>query len=181
MKIANFFTAARIILMAPLLFFILKSDDWSALVFFLLAGLSDIIDGYLARKSGLSSQFGAFFDLFADRFLTLIVGIGLIARFPNDLLIMSCAIILIARNELVAGLNEALPGKLEIKVSMLEKIKIALNFLGFGILISPLGGGVLGILAFDWGKIFLASSAILTISTMVDYSGRASKYFRQKS
>lgn len=180
MKIANFFTSARIVLMAPLLFFIFENSDWSAFVCFALAGLSDIADGYLARRSGQSSQFGAFFDLFADRLLTLIVGIGIIARFPNDLAIIICVIILIARNELVAGLNEALPGKLEIKVSILEKIKIALNFIGFGILISPIQGVVFGILAFYWGKLFLILSSILTIATIFDYSNRASRFFAKR-
>lgn len=175
MKIANLFTAARIALMVPLFWLLLQGPGWLALALFLLAGVTDIADGYLARKLNQASKFGAFFDLLADRILTLVVGIGLIVPRPHNLPLIIAVMVLIARNSVVAGLNEALPGKLDIMVSWLEKIKIAFNFLGFALLMIP-GGRTA-----DWdniGTLCLCVSAILCLATLIDYSTRASRAFR---
>jgi phosphatidylglycerophosphate synthase len=75
----------------------------------------------------------------------------------------------------VASLNEALPGKLDIKVSALEKIKIAASFIGLSLLIAPvLFAGQRNI-----GDIVVLIAAALTLATLFDYGRRAGRAFGQ--
>ncbi len=178
MKIANLFTGLRIVLMAPLFWLLLQGPGWWTLFVFLLAGLTDIADGYLARRLNQASRFGAFFDLLADRILTLVVGIGLIIAQPHNLPLIIACIVLIGRNSVVAGLNEALPGKLDIKVSALEKVKIAANFIGFAMLMTPPLFARASLTWNDWGTLALSLSAVLCLATLGDYSSRAWRAFR---
>jgi CDP-diacylglycerol--glycerol-3-phosphate 3-phosphatidyltransferase len=176
MKIANLFTAARIVLMAPLFLLLIGGPDWRALMVFLLAGATDIADGWLARRLNQASAFGAFFDLLADRLLTLVIGSGLIVRDPHDMWLVIACMILIGRNSVVAGLNEALPGRLAITVSPLEKVKIAFNFLGFALLMSPVFT-VAGQDSHTAGVACLVTSAALCLITLLYYANQARKAF----
>ena len=176
MKIANLFTGARILLMAPLFWLLMHGPDWLALGVFLLAGATDIADGWLARRLNQASRFGAFFDLLADRILTLVISIGLIVHNPRDLWLVLACMVLIGRNSVVAGLNEALSGQLDIKVSALEKAKITFNFLGFGLLMSP-AFPVAAWTSHGAGVTCLVISALLCLVTLADYGSRARKAF----
>lgn len=184
MKIANLFTGLRIVLMVPLLYFLIKGDSWPALIVFAAAGLSDIADGWLARALNQASRFGAFFDLLADRLLTLTLFCGLLTRGVPEIVVVS-GVVLLARDFLVAGLNEALPDQLNIQVSPLERAKIALQFLGFGLLILPeqygdlpLGADIIVPLnSFDVGVVCLSLSAVLCLMTVGEYVRRARQAF----
>ena len=73
---ANYITILRIILIFPVL--ILASpessfcENWLALILFVLAGITDHLDGYVARMTGTTSSFGALLDLVADKLLIII-------------------------------------------------------------------------------------------------------------
>ncbi|MFT3997066.1 MAG: CDP-alcohol phosphatidyltransferase family protein [Asticcacaulis sp.] len=185
MKIANLFTGLRVVLMVPLLIFLIRGDAWPALIVFALAGLSDIADGYLARKLNQASRFGAFFDLLADRLLTLTLFSGLLTGGLPEIVVAS-GVILLARDFLVAGLNEALPDQLHIRVSPIERAKIALQFLGFGLLILPEQDGFIPtgpdssfpFSTFDAGALCLCLSAALCLMTVGDYVMRARQVFK---
>lgn len=177
-KIANVLTGARLCLMVPLFALLTQGPGYAALAVFLLAGLTDILDGYLARKLNQASPFGAFFDLLADRMLTLTLFAGLLSFGAPSLGLIVVAVVLIGRDLLVAGLNEALPGQLNIRVTPLERIKIACQFLGFALLITPaMAEPVL------WAQVGLGAlyvGAALSVMTMIDYSRRAAKVFMRQ-
>ena len=72
---ANYLTISRIILIFPAL--ILASpesspNNWIALLLFVIAGITDHLDGYVARKTGSTSDLGALLDLVADKLLIII-------------------------------------------------------------------------------------------------------------
>ena len=72
---ANFLTISRILLIFPVL--ILASPEsstanWVALLIFVVAGITDHLDGYLARKTNTTSSLGALLDLLADKLLVSI-------------------------------------------------------------------------------------------------------------
>lgn len=71
MYIANYITFSRIILSLSLLFFEPLSIVFNTI--YIVAGLSDILDGYIARKSGTASTFGARLDSIADLIMVTVV------------------------------------------------------------------------------------------------------------
>jgi phosphatidylglycerophosphate synthase len=178
--VSNAITLFRTFLTLPLLWLLaFNGDARIALALFLGAGLLDMVDGKVARARNETSAFGAMIDLLGDRLLTAATVIGLIAGGSTVALI---GLVLVLRDFVVAGLNEALPGKLEIKVSALEKVKIVAAFLGLSLLIVSLifvqasqasMAAVTGQIAM-WALIV---AALLTLATMVDYWRRGLKAF----
>ncbi len=184
MTLANLLTGLRVVLMAPLLWCLVTGEAWLALVLFLIAGLTDVLDGYVARRLNQASRFGAFFDLLADRIMTLVVSLGLIISRPHDLVLLASCIVLIGRNSVIAGLSEALPGQPGIALSGLEKVKIAFNFIGFAFVMAPplfdvpLPRGehfFVNYSSREMGVDCLAVSAVLCLATVADYAARAYK------
>ncbi len=70
-QVPNCLTALRLCAAPFTALFILHGQDWAALVVFAFAGLSDALDGYLARKLGSASRFGVYLDPAADKLLML--------------------------------------------------------------------------------------------------------------
>ena len=69
--IPNLITVMRFALVIPISIFIYQGNDFLALILFILAGLSDGLDGFLARKYDWTSEFGQFADPLADKCLIL--------------------------------------------------------------------------------------------------------------
>jgi cardiolipin synthase len=69
--IPNLITGLRIVLVIPILWFILQGDYGGALLLFIIAGLSDGIDGLLAKQLGWTSQLGGILDPVADKLLLM--------------------------------------------------------------------------------------------------------------
>ena len=167
----NLITGVRLLALVPLYVLIAHGGTGErglALAVFLLAGASDVVDGWLARRLGLSSAFGAFLDLIADRLLTLAAVVGLIAagRLPG--VWAAAGLLLVVRDLVVAGLNESFAG-LGIRVTPAEKAKVALQFLGLALLIAP----PLGEAQVWLGRGALGLSAVLTAFLTVGYVRRA--------
>lgn len=169
----NLLTALRLALLPLLAWAVLTDRGWIAVALFLGAGLTDVLDGWVARRLGLASSFGAMFDLLADRLLTLVSLAALMAAgaFPGAWI--AVPLLLIARNFMVAGLQEAQPGR-DFNHPPVEHPKIALNFLGVGLLLAPIGAQAAGLWA-------LAASAALTVVTMAIYALRAAPGFRGRT
>lgn len=98
--IPNLISILRILLVAPVIYLLYQKQLGFALILFLIAGISDGVDGYLAKHYGWSSKLGAFLDPLADKLLLvstyLVLGwVGLlplwlvIAVIVRDLVIVS--------------------------------------------------------------------------------------------
>jgi phosphatidylglycerophosphate synthase len=170
--ISNTLTATRLVLLAPLLWLLSQTgaaERWAALGVLLMAGLTDILDGRVARALGEVSRTGALLDLVADRLLSLTVVAGLLAsgELPGGW--VAAGVALIARDLTVASFGEAAPG-LGIKVSALERVKIALQFAAFGLLCAPRVVTIVD--QYEAGRWLLGASATLAAITVALYARR---------
>jgi CDP-diacylglycerol--glycerol-3-phosphate 3-phosphatidyltransferase len=169
--LANQITAVRLLALIPLYWLIMQEGTvarWAALAVFALAGLSDILDGWVARRFGLTSRFGAFLDLAADRLLTMmsLTALLVVGSLPGWWAL--AALVLIARCVVVASLGEAF-GDQGLQVTGFEKAKIALQFLGVALLIAPPLSPAQPLV----GRVCLALAAVIAAWLVSGYIRRA--------
>ncbi len=179
--IPNQITLFRIILIPIFLIIFYLPLSWShfgAFAVFWLASVSDILDGYLARKLNQSSAFGAFIDPVADK-LMVVVALVMIAQDYSSWLVSIAAIIMIAREVFISALREFMSSKGKrnvIAVSNMGKYKTAAQMLGImGLIWQPsydiplilfyLPHEVINYLAYG----FYAIATVLTVTTWVSY------------
>jgi CDP-diacylglycerol---glycerol-3-phosphate 3-phosphatidyltransferase len=179
LNIPNMLTLLRIALI-PLFVAIyyspLQHASIIATLVFIAAGITDWLDGYLARKLGQHSPFGAFLDPVADKLMVAAALIMLIAdKEVHDLVIDNrlfgiVALIIMGREITVSALREwmAEVGKRSrIAVSFVGKFKTASQMVAIGFLIwrEPLWGMNI----FKIGEWLLYIAAALTLWSMIAY------------
>ena len=150
---------------------------WVALAIFIIAGISDFLDGYLARALAQQSSLGRMLDPIADKLLVSAVLLMLAADHTIASFSLWAAIVILCREILVSGLREFLAElKVSVPVSRVAKWKTFLQLLALGFLIAgpaaePLLPGTTKI-----GLGLLWVSAILTLYTGWDYFRAGVKY-----
>ncbi len=127
MNLANRLTLFRMVIILPLgMLFYSQSTlaMWGIVALYILAGVSDYFDGYIARKWNQASDFGKLFDPIADKLLVTALLFLLVQEHSIASLHVWAAIIIVAREILVSGLREFKAGKGgSIPVSQLAKWK----------------------------------------------------------
>jgi len=180
-NLPNYLTYLRIAVI-PLLtvVFFLKSE-WSyylSTTLFAIAGISDWLDGYLARMWEAQSSLGRFLDPIADK---LLVATALMLLVDQDRADLLPAIAIVCREILVSGLREFLA---EIRVSMpvskLAKIKTGAQMLAIGFLLLGDGGPAWMHLAL-LGRLLLWAAALLTLVTGYAYLKTGWKHMQENS
>ena len=177
-NLINTLTLSRILL-AAIIFILLMSPDGYllALALFFLAGVTDYVDGYLARKYNAVSQLGEILDPIADKILILFVLFGLAINLSSYLIGFIGAII-ITREIWVGALRDlnARNGKSNAtKVTFLAKIKTSvqlatLSIYLFGLALNNMLVIVIAdILLFIALFITLYTGLIYTINTFKNY------------
>ena len=137
---ANYLTILRILLLFPILMLaspLPSLDNWIALILFVIAGVTDHLDGYLARKTNSTSDVGALLDLVADKILIIITLFYLIS-YASSLLLIIPSIIIISREIAVSSFRQLLAekeGTNPIKVTFLAKSKTTLQIFAISFLI----------------------------------------------
>ena len=105
MNLPNKLTVLRIIMVPFFVFFMLTdvggaANKWIALAIFAVASLTDLLDGKIARKYNLVTNFGKFMDPLADK---LLVCSAMICLIPSGKLAAEIVIIIIAREFIISG------------------------------------------------------------------------------
>ncbi len=137
---ANYITASRIFFIFPVLY--LASDhpsifNWIALFIFVAAGITDHLDGYIARKTETTSSVGGLLDLIADKLLICVPILYLLSFNDNKDLILP-AIIIVSRELIISSFRQFLAeslGKNPIKVSFIAKSKTTVQITALSFLI----------------------------------------------
>ena len=141
LNLPNRLTILRIFLIPIIVFLIYLNTNTTnliALICFIIAGLSDFFDGYLARKYSLTSDFGTMLDPIADKLLVILVGIVLCYRGDISGINLLPLLLIISREVFISGLREFLAQgnkKITIPVSNLGKYKTAFQMLALILLI----------------------------------------------
>lgn len=168
----NQLTAARIAVIPLILALILLETGWAAwcaLVLFVLAALTDWLDGYLARKNAQVSSFGKVMDVIADKLLVAAVILVLVNIRTISGLNLVPAIIILLREVAVSGLREFLAEvKISVPVSKLAKWKTTSQFMALSFLVIG-NEAPTEIPAVVIGMICLWIAGVLTLVTGWDY------------
>lgn len=110
--------------------------NWVAVALFSLAGLTDLLDGYLARSWNQTSKLGRFLDPVADKLLVASTLLMLAHVGQIDGWSIAPALIILCREIMVSGLREFLAElKVGLPVSRLAKWKTTIQMLAIGFLI----------------------------------------------
>ena len=143
---------------------------WIALTIFIAAGVTDILDGYFARKLGELTSFGRILDPIADKLLVasclLMLAVDGTIRGPH----VWAAIVILCREILVSGLREYLAElRVTVQVTHLAKWKTTLQLVAIGFLLAGDAGDAIVPVVTPIGLSLLWLSALLTLYTGWDY------------
>jgi CDP-diacylglycerol--glycerol-3-phosphate 3-phosphatidyltransferase len=136
---------------------------------FALAGITDTLDGYFARKLGLTSRLGAFLDPVADK-LIVAAALVLIVSGDSRWFVVIMAVVIIGREIAVSALREwmaEIGARGRIKVSQLAKYKTIMQITGLSMMLFH--HQLLGIAIYKLGVVLTAIAAVLTLWSMILY------------
>jgi cardiolipin synthase len=171
-NLPNILTLSRI-LVIPLLIgaFYINGDlgNWVVLALFVLASVTDFLDGYLARTWKQVSEIGRFLDPVADKLLVASTLLMLVAFDRIEGWTILPALVILCREILVSGLREFLASiRMSVPVSRRAKWKTAIQMTAIGFLIvGNAGPAALPILTI--GEIGLWIAALFTLTTGYAY------------
>lgn len=170
----NMLTYARVLAVPVVAALLFWPDEplmrWTALAVFVIAAVTDFLDGWLARAWSQQSTMGRMLDPIADKLLVS----GVILMLAADRTITSwtlwAGIIILCREILVSGLREFLAElKVSVPVSRVAKWKTALQLVALGFLIAGRAGDRVLPYTTQIGLALLWGAALLTLYTGWDY------------
>ncbi|HJD13075.1 MAG TPA: CDP-diacylglycerol--glycerol-3-phosphate 3-phosphatidyltransferase [Candidatus Ruminococcus avistercoris] len=167
MNTPNKLTLFRVVMIPFFVVFMLApiggaAAKWIALAIFIIASLTDALDGYLARRDNLITDFGKFMDPLADK---LLVCSALICLVELDKIPCWVVIIIIAREFIISGFRLiAADNGVVIAASYWGKFKTVSQMVMIILLIADLGG-----VFYTIGQIFIYLSMALTVISLIDY------------
>ena len=152
---------------------------WWALAIFVIASVTDYLDGYLARKWRQASAIGRMLDPIADKLLVAVALLLLAAEGSIAGWSLWAAIIILCREILVSGLREYLAAvKVSVPVSQLAKWKTTLQLVAIGFLLAGPAGDKIVPFTSQAGLVLLWASALITLYTGWDYFRAGMRHVR---
>ena len=168
MNLPNRLTLLRVIMIPFFVVFLLWDGGETALfryisaAIFIVASLTDMLDGKIARKYNLVTNFGKFMDPLADK---LLVCSAMICLIPSGKLAPAIVIVIIAREFIISGFRlVASDNGIVIAASYWGKFKTVFQMAMIIVLIADFGG------VFDIiGEVLIWVAVALTIISLIDY------------
>ncbi|WP_347986164.1 CDP-diacylglycerol--glycerol-3-phosphate 3-phosphatidyltransferase [Methylomonas sp. AM2-LC] len=165
----TFLRIALIPLLAVVFYLPWEYSKLACTLIFLFAGFTDWLDGYLARKMQLETDFGAFLDPVADKLMVAFVLVLVVQAEASPYLAIPAAVI-IGREITIASLREwmaEIGQRAKVKVSQLGKWKTTAQMTAVSLLLYR--DDLLGLPINTMGYWLLYISAILTLWSMINY------------
>jgi CDP-diacylglycerol--glycerol-3-phosphate 3-phosphatidyltransferase/cardiolipin synthase len=174
LALPNLLTYGRL-LAVPVVALLLQSPSehwmrWTALGVFTVAGVTDFLDGYLARIWKQQSPLGQMLDPVADKLLVATTILAVAADRTLSGWTLWAGIIILCRELMVSGLREYLADlKVAVPVSVAAKWKTTVQMFALGFFIAGPAGDVVLPDNILIGSVLLWIAAILTVYTAFDY------------
>lgn len=166
MSIPNLITLGRILLVPIVVWAIASGAMWLAFVLFLAAGVSDAVDGFLAKRFNMTTVLGSYLDPLADKALivSIYITLGISGEIPRWLVIL-----VVSRDIMIVGgvvLSWLVGSPLKMRPLIVSKLNtvaqiafacVVLGSLGFNVDVAPLDAILMGLVA------------VLTLASVVAY------------
>src|SRR5450759_2908542 len=139
LSIPNLITLGRILLVPIVVWAIASGTMWIAFVLFLVAGVSDAVDCYLAKRFNMTTELGAYLDPLADKALivSIYLTLGINGAIPRWLVIL-----VVSRDILIIGgimLSWLVGNPLKIKPLLVSKLNTVAQILFACVVLGSLG------------------------------------------
>ncbi|MEZ5811057.1 MAG: CDP-alcohol phosphatidyltransferase family protein [Rhizobiaceae bacterium] len=166
MTIANLITLVRFVLIPAIIYAMARGEMGWAAAGFLIAGISDGVDGFVARQFNQRSELGAWLDPLADKLLlvTVFVALGLIDELPLWLVILA-----VSRDGLIMSavvLSTIMQHPVEMRPLMVSKANTAVQIMLAALVLTELAFSARFGSVRDW---LIVVSALLTASSTAAY------------
>jgi cardiolipin synthase (CMP-forming) len=166
LNLPNLITIARILLVPVIVWAIGSGEMLFAFILFLVAGISDAVDGFLAKRFGMTSEFGSYLDPLADKALivSIYVALGIVEALPRWLVIL-----VVSRDIMIVAaviLSWLVDQPVVVKPLAVSKANTAAQIVLATLVLASLG------LKIDFGWLiaaFIAAVAVLTLASVGAY------------
>lgn len=171
-NLPNILTWLRIVAIPLVVVLFYLPYPWSnaaAALLFAAAAITDSLDGYLARRMGLTSRLGAFLDPVADKLLVAVSLVLLVSQHHHWIVVLSACVI-IGREIAISALREwmaELGERTRVAVSGLGKIKTIVQMTGIPMMLYR--KDILGLPIYEIGLYLTIAAAALTLWSMISY------------
>ena len=171
MTLASYLSCLRIILILPIIcltYFQSSSLNYIALILFIVASLTDYLDGFIARRTNSVTALGALLDLLADKLLVCMLLTWLIFL-KSSILVTIPSLIIISRELTISSIRQFLANNntlSDLGVTSLGKSKTTFQLISIGLLIISLNFGQV---FYQLTTIFIWITALLSLFSLLNY------------
>lgn len=166
MTVANMITILRLLLVPAVIYWLLSGDWRLAFAGFVVAGVSDAVDGFIARRFNQHSRLGAYLDPIADKLLLVgvFVMLGVLGELPLWLVVLA-----VSRDGLIIGavaLASLMGSPIEVRPLLVSKANTAVQIVLAALVLAELA------FAADFGPVrpgMIVLSALLTVTSAGAY------------
>jgi CDP-diacylglycerol---glycerol-3-phosphate 3-phosphatidyltransferase len=171
-NLPNTLTWARIFAIPLIVLLFYAPYPWAdpaAGLLFAVAGITDSLDGYFARRLGQISRLGAFLDPVADKLVVTVALVLLVSKDPRWFIVLTAATI-IGREITISALREwmaEIGQRRKLAVSQLGKYKTILQIVGLSMMLFR--WDLFGIPTYRLGVVLTVVAAVATLVSMIAY------------
>ena len=170
--VPNFLTFVRIAAIPLVVLLFYSPVKWAgeaAGLLFAAAGITDTLDGYLARRLGQTSRLGAFLDPVADKLIVAMALVLIVSRDPRIIVVLT-AVVIIGREIAISALREwmaEIGQRRKVAVSVIGKYKTTFQIVGLSMMLFR--SSFLHIPIYELGLLLTVAAAALTLVSMLSY------------
>ncbi len=172
LNLPNVLTWLRILAVPLVVVLFYLPVDWAdpaAGLLFAAAAVTDSLDGYLARRMGLTSRLGAFLDPVADKLIVVVTLVLLVSKDTHLYVVLTAAVI-IGREIAISALREwmaEIGERALVKVSWIGKAKTIGQMVGLSMMLYRVD--LIGLPIYQMGLVLTVAAAVLTLWSMISY------------